>query len=134
MADETKKGRKTLTEDAITSRRGMGRRALLLGALGGGAALATAGMATRAQALTDSDSGSGADPAGQGRGTGLTDSDSGSNADQAGNGRGTYAITDQDSGANADPAGRGRGPGGVRTGITDTDSGSSADQAGYGRG
>lgn len=62
------------------------------------------------------------DPGGYGRGhhgragytSGLTDSDGGSYADPAGNGRGTArmgntGLTDSDGGPYADPAGRGRG-------------------------
>ena len=61
--------------------------------------------------------------------SGLTDSDQGSSADRAGNGRG-FVSRDNDSGNNRDCASRGRGS---TTGNTDTDTGSSADQAGNGR-
>jgi hypothetical protein len=65
--------------------------------------------------VSDSDSGTNADPIGHGqsarRRSGITDSDSGANADPAGHGRSARrrsGITDSDSGANADPAGLGR--------------------------
>jgi hypothetical protein len=109
MSDEPKKPRQSLTDDAIKSRRGVSRRSLLLGALGGGA-LASAG--TAALAASDADSGSYADPAGRGR----------------------SGLTDNDNGSYADAAGRGRGAGGRRTGVTDRDNGSVQDRGGYGRG
>lgn len=134
MADDPKKPRHTLSDDAIQTRRGVGRRALLLGALGGTAALAT--TTGRAEAATDSDTGSSADPAGRGY-TGVTDTDQGGNADRAGHGRrggGGGGTTDSDNGNWTDAAGRGRGRGGQRTGMTDSDNGNQTDQGGYGRG
>ncbi|GAB4264540.1 MAG: hypothetical protein Kow0013_11910 [Pararhodobacter sp.] len=109
MAQDTKKPRRSLSDDAITSRRGVSRRSLLLGALGGGALASTASIAS---AASDSDSGSYADPAGRGR----------------------SGLTDNDNGSYADAAGRGRGASGRYTGITDRDDGSVQDRAGYGRG
>jgi hypothetical protein len=87
MSDDepTKKG--TLSDKDITTRSSLGRRAFISTAVGGAAALAT----TQAQAQTDSDTGTFADPVGGGRsggGSGVTDSDSGASADPAGNGRG----------------------------------------------
>lgn len=97
--------------------------------------------------LTDSDSGSYADPVGNGRGqprgmqTGLTDGDSGTYSDPVGGGRGTYGrgaatgLTDGDAGAGSDPVGNGRGTARLgNTGITDSDSGNWADGVGHGRG
>jgi len=87
--------------------------------------VATPVMAQRS-GVTDSDTGGGADPAGNGRGGGVTDSDTGSNRDCAGRGRGsTTGDTDSDSGGSSDPGGNGR------TGRTDSDP---TDSAGYGRG
>jgi len=94
------------------------RRSFLrrMGATAGFGALAviTGTSAARAQ-VSDSDTGSSADPAGRGR-TGRTDSDSGSNADRPGHGRRSSSDTggsgsncsDSDSGSRADPGGRGR--------------------------
>jgi hypothetical protein len=83
-----------------------------LGALG----VVTGTGAARAQ-VTDRDSGSNADPGGQGRGgrrrtvSGITDSDGGATADRANYGRGTpggagsgTGCSDNDGGASADPA------------------------------
>lgn len=124
MVDDIKKKRQTLTDEAITTKRGLGRRALLLGVFGGATALATG----TAQAVTDQDGGARADPAGQGRGnSGISNSDSGNNADPAGRGRG---ITNSNSGSDEDPVGRGRG----RSGISNSNSGANADPAGRGRG
>lgn len=107
MTEENKKHRKTLADTSIKSRRGVSRRALLLGAVGGGAVAATA-----AYAATDSDTGTYADPVG----------------------RGYTGYTDNDDGSYADAVNHGRGSGGRRSGITDADNGSVYDQAGYGRG
>jgi hypothetical protein len=97
--------------------------------------------------LTDSDSGSYADPVNNGRGqprgvqTGLTDGDSGTYSDPVNGGRGTYGrgaatgLTDGDSGTYSDPVGNGRGTARLgNTGITDSDSGNWADGVGHGRG
>ena len=77
--------------------------------------------------------------------TGVTDSDTGTGADSPGYGRGNRnQYTDQDTGPNADPQFHGRGPAGQREGgpsgnygaatnCTDTDRGSQADPAGRGR-
>lgn len=108
----------------ISRRSFMGRVAG--GALVGGAALTA--LTTRASAqITDSDTGTYADPAGRGRGrrSGITDRDP---TDAPGRGRGT-GITDRDP---SDPPGRGRGT--SRTGITDGDVGRVADPVGNGRG
>lgn len=77
--------------------------------------------------------------------SGLSDSDSGSQADPAGNGRGgpearRRGVSDADRGSAADPARRGRGPAHrsagarppFRGGSVDTDSGASADATGRG--
>ncbi|MEZ5752830.1 MAG: hypothetical protein R3D60_12995 [Paracoccaceae bacterium] len=148
MTDKPKKP--TLSDAEITTRRGIGRRAFLLGTLGGTTALA--GCVTATTGITDSDLGAFADAVGNGRGartTGLTDRDP---SDPVGNGRGmrTSGLTDRDP---SDPVGNGRGmrtsgltdrdpsdPVGNgrgvvrRRGITDSDSGSTADPAGWGRG
>lgn len=105
------------------------------------------GGGTYQTGLTDSDSGSYADPVNNGRGqprgvqTGLTDGDSGTYSDPVGGGRGRYGrggatgLTDGDSGAYADPVGNGRGTARLgQTGITDSDSGNWADGVGHGRG
>jgi hypothetical protein len=97
--------------------------------------------------LTDSDSGSYADPVNNGRGaprgmqTGLTDGDSGTYSDPVNGGRGRYGrggatgLTDGDAGSYADPVGNGRGTARLgQTGITDSDSGNWADGVGHGRG
>lgn len=87
--------------------------------------IATPVMAQRS-GVTDSDTGGGEDPAGNGRGQNVTDSDTGTNRDCAGRGRGsTTGQSDSDSGGSADPGGNGR------TGRTDADA---SDRAGYGRG
>lgn len=129
------------------------------GGVGGGMALtalgATAVTAQGRSGCTDGDSGSKADPAGNGRcsnrgRTGITDNDSGRYADPPGNGgrrhgtlgnneasgggRRRTGFTDGDSGANADPAGNGRGRRGRCNGLTDSDRGRSADPARCGRG
>ncbi|WP_323022744.1 hypothetical protein, partial [Pararhodobacter sp.] len=87
MADESKKPRKTLSDDEIRTGSALGRRSVLLGAAAGVATLAQTKMAGAQTGLTDSDSGASADPAGNGRGSGgrsgLTDSDSGASADPA---------------------------------------------------
>lgn len=107
MTDDIKK-KATLTDADVKSRRGIGRRTFLLGAVGGTTALA--GCVTTG--ITDSDSGIYADPGGMGRGggrrvSGITDSDGGPGADPVGNGRGRRSCTDSDI-VNADPVGRGR--------------------------
>lgn len=115
----------TLDEDDIGTKRGMGRRSFLLGAVG-----STAALAGCASGITDADAGQFADPAGMGRGTassGITDSDVGIGADPVGRGRGRMVrrvsgITDSDSGYGADPAGNGRGRV-VRRSCTDSDVG-----------
>ncbi|MDO9015897.1 MAG: hypothetical protein Q8S73_05665 [Deltaproteobacteria bacterium] len=97
--------------------------------------------------LTDSDSGSYADPVNNGRGgprgvqTGLTDGDSGTYSDPVNGGRGHYGrggatgLTDGDAGAGSDPVGNGRGTARLgQTGITDSDTGQWADGVGHGRG
>lgn len=98
--------------DVVTHRR-MNRRSLL--GLAGAGALGAAGLAATggpAQAqVTDSDSGSFADPAGNGRGgvrTGLTDNDGGQWADPPGGGRWGSGLTDSDNGPITDSAGNGR--------------------------
>lgn len=107
MSDDTRPKKKTLTDDDVSTRRGLGRRAFLLGTLGGTTALAGCVTAT---GYTDSDTGRYADPAGAGRGprVGITDADTGRYADPVGRGRGGRACTDADVGTWADPAGRGR--------------------------
>ena len=108
--DDTPK-KPTLTDEAIETRHSPSRRALLLGAVGGVAALAAGGRA-EAQGATDSDSGRNADPPG----------------------RGYSGWTDNDNGSWRDQAGHGRGRGGSYSGWTDADNGSVFDQPGYGRG
>ena len=107
MTDDIKKNRKSLTDDAIKTRRGVSRRAVLLGTLGAATVAGTA-----AQAATDSDYGSNADPAGRGY-TGYTDNDDGNWADRGGYGRGRTrrgsGITDRDDGSVYDQGGNGRG-------------------------
>jgi hypothetical protein len=110
-ADDKKPAPPTLTDDAIETRHGPSRRALLLGAVGGVAAVAV-GSQAEAQGATDRDSGRNADPAG----------------------RGYSGWTDNDNGSYRDRAGHGRGRGGRYSGWTDRDNGSVFDQAGYGRG
>lgn len=129
-------------------KRTLSRRSFLgrvAGAVAAGGALGTVGAGAHAQqntGITDTDSGSRADNACQGRGgpgsracegapggparwTGVTDRDSGSNSDNAGYGRGGSG-----SGPYQPPIG---GPP-VHTGITGSDSGARADSAGYGTG
>lgn len=125
----------SLSDDDIVSTPGLGRRRfLLLGAVGGTAALS--GCAPVQSGLTDRDTGPGADPVGFGRGgTGLTDSDLGPGADPVGFGRGTRmrrvsGLTDSDVGLGADPVGQGRG---MRRACTDSDLGAYADPVGRGR-
>jgi hypothetical protein len=81
----------TLTDDDIDTRPDLGRRRfLVLGAVGGTAALG--GCAAGPTGITDRDSGPGADPSSYGRGTtGLTDSDTGPGADPAGRAAGWRA-------------------------------------------
>ena len=103
----------------------IGRRSFLTLVTGGAIAFGAAATVTSGAAfaqVTDSDTGSSADPAGRGRGSsGLTDSDSGSYADTAGRGRGGSGgsggsdragggsrCSDTDTGGRADPGGRGR--------------------------
>jgi hypothetical protein len=107
MSDKTKKS--SLTDADIKSGRAIGRRAFLLGTLGGTTALAACVPAT---GITDADGGAYADPVGAGRGgrtgyTGVTDSDGGRYADPVNAGRGR-SCTDSDVGGYADPVGRGR--------------------------
>lgn len=77
--------------------------------------------------------------------SGLSDRDSGSHADPAGNGRGgpearRRGVSDADQGSGADPVRRGRGPAHrsagarprFRGGSADTDSGATADATGTG--
>jgi len=115
----------------VEIRRKISRRSFL-GRVAGGAAVVGGAfelMTGPAVAqVTDSDTGSNADPAGRGRGrTGVTDRDPG---DAVGNGRGGRSgVTDNDTGSNADPAGNGRG----RRACSDSDSGTNADPVGRGR-
>lgn len=132
MTTKDEKKQITLTEADITSSNQVGRRSAL-GVIGativGAAATAVMGRSSIARAQTDSDSGPGADRAGQGR-TGATDSDSGPAADRGGHGRGGRGgsgVTDSDSGPGADTSGHGR------TGRSDSDSGPNADRGGHGR-
>lgn len=159
----------TLTDEDMNSQSAVGRRSVLAGigaTVLGATATSIGGCFVSAQpqqgtvqttvaqpavvqgssGLTDRDSGSIADPAGNGRGgyrgivTGVTDGDSGYYSDPAGQGRGarfmgSTGITDRDSGSWADPAGNGRGGlRGFATGFTDGDSGTYSDPAGQGRG
>lgn len=176
MSDPTKKSEAvttSLTEDQIVEQ-SPGRRsvlALLSATVLGGAAKALGGCivanpqpiqtgpqpqpqnvvvqggAGYQTGLTDSDSGSYADPVNNGRGgprnmqTGLTDGDSGTYSDPVNGGRGRYGrggatgLTDGDAGNNSDPVGNGRGTARLgQTGITDADSGNWADGVGHGRG
>ncbi|MCB1407872.1 MAG: hypothetical protein KDK01_16875 [Rhodobacteraceae bacterium] len=128
MTEKPKKN--SLDDTEISTRRGFGRRAFLLGTLGGTTALAGCVSA----GITDSDSGRYADPAGGGRGSarGITDSDVGAFSDPVGRGRGRSGLTDSDTGPRADPVGNGRGR--RRTGITDSDVGLGSDPVGNGRG
>lgn len=98
----------------------------------------------RRSGVTDSDSGQGADPAGNGRGrrgsarSGCTDSDGGPNADPGGAGRRCAGgrrtgCSDSDGGPNADPGGAGRRCGGGARSCSDSDGGPSADPGGRGR-
>lgn len=101
--------------NSMKTTRKLSRRSFLTrvagGAVAGGGALVVLGGTAQALQVTDSDSGTNADPANRGRGNvrirGCTDSDSGSNADPAGNGRGNRQ-TDSDTGQNSDPANCGR--------------------------
>jgi len=108
------------------------------GAITIGAAGTVMGGAAYARQVTDSDTGSNADPVGRGRSS-VTDSDSGSNADRAGYGRGSggrSGLTDSDTGNNSDPVGRGRGSAdraGAGRRCSDSDSGGRADPGGSGR-
>ncbi|MBN8290419.1 hypothetical protein JI664_00425 [Rhodobacter sp. NTK016B] len=111
MSDAAKSKKATLTDSEITTSRGFGRRAFLLGTFGGTAALAGCVETTtiRSSGVTDSDLGAYADPVGGGRGrSGITDSDVGAYADPVGRGRGRRACTDSDLGSYADPVGGGR--------------------------
>jgi len=99
---------KTLSDNEIKTSPRIGRRSLLAAA-GAGAAALTIG-ARPAHAITDSDGGTYADPAGQGRGgmrTGLTDSDGGQWADPPGGGRWGSGLTDSDNGPITDSGGNG---------------------------
>lgn len=64
VTDKTKKT--TLTDSEIKSGRGIGRRAFVLGAIGGTTALA--GCVPASTGITDADLGAYADPVGNGRG------------------------------------------------------------------
>lgn len=119
--------------------RKLSRRSFFERVAGGvaGGALALVGEPAKAAQVSDHDP---SDPSGQGRGAAVSDQDSGAGADPAGRGRGSGSrqgtgVSDSDSGAGADPAGRGRGGGSRQgTGVSDSDSGASADPAGRGRG
>ena len=147
MSDSTKKSEvvaTSLSEDEIVEQ-APGRRsvlALLSATVLGGAAKALGGcIVSNPQPVQ-----TGPQPqavvvqGGGGYQTGLTDSDSGSYADPVNNGRGGYrgvvtGLTDGDSGSWSDPVGNGRGTARFsNTGITDGDSGSWADPVGGGRG
>jgi hypothetical protein len=126
---------KTLTDQDITTKMSVSRRSMLRGLGTGALGIAVVGAGVKpAQAASDNDAGSNADPAGQGV-TGITDNDSGNNQDRSsrgrgtgltdsnpsdlvGNGRGNSGLTDNGSGSNSDPAGNGRG--GSTTGLTDS--------------
>ena len=116
--------KKKLRKEDIESRPGMSRRSML-GIVGGGLALgATAVVMGRPEAhaqdnqarplVSDSDTGSGADPANRPR-TNHTDRDTHGGPDGTGDPSG-YGIcaqrghSDSDSGSGADPSGEGRGP------------------------
>jgi len=118
------KSKKTLRRDEIVSSRGMSRRSVL-GVMGGGLALgataAVLGQESQAKAqdgalelVSDSDTGSNADPANR-PSTGRTDRDTRGGPAGSGDPSG-YGIcarrghTDSDSGSNSDPANGGRGP------------------------
>ena len=63
------------------------------------------------RSCTDGDTGTYADPSGQGRhcrGTGYTDGDTGAYADPPGGGRGPRSCSDSDTGNYSDPIGQGR--------------------------
>lgn len=114
--------KKTLSKDDIVSTR-MSRRSML-GVVGGGLAVGAAatvlGQQSSAKAedaiplVSDSDSGSNADPANR-PSTGATDRDSNGGPDGSGDPSG-YGIcarrghTDSDTGGGSDAAGSGRGP------------------------
>lgn len=95
MSDKSKR---TLTESDVSTKRGLSRRSLLLGAFGGATALSACvpsdgGVVVVGGGVTDADSGNRTDAAGYGRGgyrgyTGITDSDNGNIVDAAGYGRG----------------------------------------------
>jgi hypothetical protein len=110
---------------------GVAATAALVGVVGSEEAEAQSGC-------TDSDTGGGRDPAGNGRRcrrrTGITDRDTGSGRDPAGYGRGRRrsGCTDNDTGRGSDPAGDGRCRR-RQTGCTDSDTGSGSDSAGNGR-
>jgi hypothetical protein len=98
--DKKAKGKPSLKDDQIETRRGMSRRAMLrgfgVGTLGlGGAAVSGCVPTTTASGVTDIDNGNITDPIGFGRGprrgyrTGVTDADFGGNiTDPVGYGRG----------------------------------------------
>jgi hypothetical protein len=125
MSDDDKPAKPpTLTDDDITTIPDPGRRRfLVLGAVGGTAALG--GCAAGPTGITDTDTGPRADPSSYGRGTtGRTDSDLGPGSDPPGGGRGmrrgASGLTDRDAGPGADPAGFGRG---LARACTDSDTG-----------
>lgn len=99
----------SLSDTDIITRSSLGRRAFLSTAVGGAALLAT----RQAQAATDSDTGTYADPDGSGGAEGS-------------NGRYT-GVSDRDYGAATDPEGEG-----TPTGHSDHDEGATADASGNG--
>lgn len=97
--DKTGKGKPSLDDTKITTRRGMSRRTMLrgfgIGTLGLGGAAVSGCVPTATSGVTDIDNGNITDPVGFGRGprrayrTGITDADYGGNiTDPIGYGRG----------------------------------------------
>lgn len=137
----------SLSDDEISTQRGVNRRGVLRG-IGTGALGATfvGASARMAEAVTDTDNGNITDPGGRGRGycrsfrSGVTDQDNGTWRDPGGNGRGgntqRAGITDRDNGSWTDPGGNGRGaPRNFSSGMTDSDyGGNCSDPGGNGRG
>jgi hypothetical protein len=115
--------KKKLRREDIVSKAGMSRRSML-GIVGGGLALGAtavvAGREARAQEpaqplqVSDSDTGSGSDPANRPR-TNHSDRDTRGGPDGSGDPAG-YGVckqrghSDSDSGSGSDPGGEGRGP------------------------